>query len=199
MTDAPITPPGGNAGNGNGASGAPDPLPSTTPRRPGTIYNDGTYATSPTPTSKTTTTSAAYDDSAGRDQPSKGEFAPHRPLLITGSALLLGGYAASTVVATVSDLPADDRLYIPIVGPFLDVANRPCDIGSSSCSNEEDLNKASIIGLGLAQGAGLGLTIASFFVKERPAETRIKVPQAADKLSISVVPYGAGVGAVGRF
>jgi hypothetical protein len=203
-TDAPVSPPAGDSSSGHfmGDDGteverrsiAPDPLPSTTPRRPGTVYDDGSF-----PTSKTTTTSGAFDSSPERDRPQTGGYTPHRPLLITGSALLLGAYATSVGVAAVSDLPADDRLYVPIAGPFLNLGDRPCPLASSQCSDEEDLAKASILGLGLAQGAGLGLTIASFFVKERPAETRIKVPENAEKASFSIVPYGAGASAVGRF
>lgn len=143
-------------------------------------------------------TASAQEPERDRPQQSSG-FQPHRPLLITGGSLLLAGYATSVGVGAVSDFKPDDRLFIPVVGPWLNLAERPCPVGDSGCGNEEDLAKATMVSLGLIQGAGLGLTLASLFVKERPAESRVKVPDHVEHASFRLVPYGAGLGAVGRF
>lgn len=141
---------------------------------------------------------ASAQETTGRDQPQQStSYQPHKPLLITGGSLLLAGYATSVGIGAVSDFKPDDRLFVPIVGPWMNLAERPCAVGDSGCGNDEDLAKATMVSLGVIQAAGAGLTIASFFVKERPSETRIKVPD--NTATFRIVPYGAGLGAVGRF
>lgn len=93
---------------------------------------------------------------------------PNRPLLITGSVLLVGSYGASAIVAAASDRKADDKLFIPVVGPWLDLKDRDCDV--NRCSHET-LNKALLIGDGALQGAGALMMLLSLAIpesKEKP-------------------------------
>lgn len=88
---------------------------------------------------------------------------PNRPLLITGASLLVGSYATSAIIGMVNDRKADERLAIPVVGPWLDLANRECNI--HPCENE-NWSKVALIASGVLQGAGLIGVVSSFFVPE---------------------------------
>ncbi|RYZ06146.1 MAG: hypothetical protein EOO73_17220 [Myxococcales bacterium] len=76
---------------------------------------------------------------------------PNRPLLITGAVVLVGSYGASAIVAAASDRKADDKLYYPVVGPWLDLKNRDCDV--NPCGSD-GFNKALLIADGAVQGLG---------------------------------------------
>lgn len=76
---------------------------------------------------------------------------PNRPLLITGAIVLVGSYGASAIVAAASDRKADDKLYYPVVGPWLDLKNRDCEV--NACGSD-GLNKALLIADGAVQGLG---------------------------------------------
>ena len=83
---------------------------------------------------------------------------PNVPLLVTGLVLFGGSYGASAIVGAASDRKADDKLFIPVVGPWLDLHQRDCD--ANPCSHE-GLNKALLIGDGVLQGVGaLGMVLS---------------------------------------
>lgn len=88
---------------------------------------------------------------------------PNRPLLITGTVLLVGTYGASAIVAAASDRKADDKLFIPVVGPWLDLKNRDCEV--NACG-DDTLNKALIIGSGALQGAGAVMMLLGLVIPE---------------------------------
>lgn len=155
--------------------------------------------------STTTTTASQYDPLAGED--TEGfKYRPNRPLLITGAAIFAGTYAASTIVGAFSDTQGDDNLFIPVAGPWLDLADRECGLGD--CGTREDVNQALIIGSGVAQGVGVGLAIASLFIPEerhgmmRSASARERSIATA-KPTVKVMPIslraGGGLGAMGTF
>lgn len=120
---------------------------------------------------------------------------PNVPMLVTGGTLLLGAYVPTAVIGGSSDRNADKNLYIPVVGPWLNLADRQC----SGCDNETR-NVALVITSGIVQGLGAGLTLASFLVPQKVAAATI----TAGNVKMNVVPTqmgrdGAGVGAVGTF
>jgi hypothetical protein len=63
---------------------------------------------------------------------------PNRELLHGGILALGVPYVASVVVAATSDRPEDKHLYIPVAGPWMDLANRSgCgNAGEPSCDKE---------------------------------------------------------------
>lgn len=212
----------GGATDGTGSTGSTiQPSTSTDPSATGTSgldaqpYGTGAYdATghSPTtsstttttsttyPASSTTTTAATYDPYASADKESS--FRPNRPMLITGGAIFLGSYAASAIVAGTSNTQADnDYLAIPVAGPWINLAERPCGLGD--CGSREDVNQALIIGSGVAQAAGIGLMVASLFVPENKERTVAKSAKVVAKPEVKVVPLqlrsGGGFGAIGTF
>lgn len=146
-------------------------------------------------TSTTTTTSAEYDESAGAER--EQTYQPNRPMLITGAAMFVAPYVTGVIVAAQSDLDADKRNYIPLVGPWLDLGQRPCSFGSD-CSTTDNVGSALLIASGVAQGVGVILTAASFAV---PEKTTARTEPQTGKVFVTPVSFvgGAGVGALGTF
>lgn len=140
----------------------------------------GTTTTSTTTTvpqtSTTTTTQAGVDVTAPVMTPpppapaeSGGSSTTsyiNRPLLVTGLLFFGGTYAASAGVAAESNRPSDNtNLYYPIVGPWMDLAQRDCT-AARPCSGEAG-NKTLLILDGIGQGVGALALISSFFVPEK--------------------------------
>jgi hypothetical protein len=99
---------------------------------------------------------------------------PNRGFIAAGSLTLLSSYLPALAVAATSSQPADDRLYIPLAGPWLDLAERPpCGPGSIPC-DQETLNRVLLVGTGLAGVAGIGLLVAGFVVPERRTVTTVQ-------------------------
>lgn len=148
----------------------------------------------------TTTPTASPYYATGEMGEERREVRPNGPMLITGSTMLIGSYAATAVVAATSRNPADENLWIPVAGPWMNLAERPCGFGE--CGLNEDINQALLVGGGVTQGLGLALTLLSFIVPEQ-AEERMPVTPVATKPTIKVAPVsfgrGLGIGAVGRF
>jgi hypothetical protein len=123
---------------------------------------------------------------------------PNKAYLYTGGVLFLGSYAATatlTGIAANEDRPTVDRnLYIPVIGPWLHLAD---DAKTASNSTGDSL---LVAGSGIIQGAGVAMIIASFFVPERVPAATIQ----AGVVKMHVTPMsmgraGSGLGAVGTF
>jgi hypothetical protein len=121
---------------------------------------------------------------------------PNRELLHSGVFALGVPYVASVIVAASSDRSEDKHLYIPVVGPWMDFANRsPCGgIAQPSCDNETAY-KVLLVGNGILQSVGALEIIGSFlFPQTRTVTTGRRV---------FVSPYfaggGGGVSAFARF
>jgi hypothetical protein len=128
--------------------------------------------------------------------------APNLPILVGGLVMFAGAYVPSVIVAAANDNSYDNHLYIPVVGPWLDLGDRPgCGgFNQTSCSTE-GVYTALLIGSGVFQGLGAISTVVGLFVPER--RTMI-VTAKADKPSLHVLPAqvsrdGYGVAALGTF
>ncbi len=119
---------------------------------------------------------------------------PNSAMLITGSALFVGPYAASVIVGATSGNDADRNLFIPLVGPFIDIGQR--NACSGGCAGSERFIQATLVANAAAQIIGVGLVVASYFVPE-------KEKTVAETKRVLVVPMGTlgggGVAAVGKF
>ncbi len=159
------------------------------------------------PVATTTTTSAdtANDTTAGPSTPQprpadtitvRRSMTPNRPWLIGGAALLVGTYVPTAVIASTEGRNIEDsNLLIPVVGPWLNLADRRCD----ACSGETG-NVALVIGSGVLQAAGVGMVIMSFLIPEKIEAATIQ----AGPFKLNVTPTqvgrsGMGLGAVGVF
>jgi hypothetical protein len=145
-----------------------------------------TTVTSPTTdstvtTSQTTTTSAPF--STPTDRPTyelKENRRPNRPLLITGGSIFAGSYATTIIATAANDSKPDRSLYIPVVGPWLHLADRD---GTEGHTGETLLIGAS----GVLQGAGIAIMIVSAFVPEKRSVGTI----SAGPVKMMVGPGGA--------
>src|ERR1700690_573412 len=60
---------------------------------------------------------------------------PNRPLLHSGIWILGLSYVPAVIVAAESDREGDKRLYIPLVGPWMDLASRSNCPSNVACSH----------------------------------------------------------------
>ena len=127
---------------------------------------------------------------------------PNVPILAAGLAMFVGSYGTSVVVAAANSNSADNNLFIPIAGPWLDLQNRPAcgGPGAPSCSME-DGSRALLVVSGIFQGLGV-LTIALGLVV--PEKRHTVVSAKTEKPSVHVFPAqvsrdGYGLAAAGAF
>ncbi len=143
----------------------------------------------------TTTQSAAPMTTEQREL-----FKPNRPLLLAGSVAFLGGYVPAMFVAGLSPHDGDKALWIPVVGPWLDLGDRTmCGTpgGTSSCGREF-WNDALIIASGVAQAAGVvGIAMSFFVPEERKVSTVTGKVEPAKPFHIHFTPATVGRGAPG--
>lgn len=127
---------------------------------------------------------------------------PNRALISSGILTFGLSYIPSVVVAAESSRSADHHLYVPVVGPWLDLGDRPgCGAGSIACDTETT-NKVLLVADGIFQGLGVVTTVVGFLVPER-AEVVTTTAQN-DKPSLHLTPAqfgssGYGLAAFGRF
>ncbi len=195
---APVTPDSSNVTTTTTSqtTATPATTPTTTSAPP---VNTNVTVQQP-PASMTTTTAAPYAPyTAGSDYGEREiRRYPNRPLLSTGTSLFVVSYGASAVTAAISDRDEDKKLFIPVVGPWMNLADRDCE--ARGCGNNEDVNKAMIITSGVVQGAGVLLALSSLFIPEKVEDRRLSA-KAKPEVKFAPVSFaaGGGVGAVGRF
>jgi hypothetical protein len=115
---------------------------------------------------------------------------PNVPLLATGATVLGAAYLPAIVGGIVSKR-GDDKLYIPVAGPWLTLAKGP---------DESKGEKALLITDGIAQGIGALMLLASFVVPEKSTRHWYLIGSNDLQLSPARVGYaGYGMGASGRF
>ncbi|HZU84567.1 MAG TPA: hypothetical protein VE987_16675 [Polyangiaceae bacterium] len=128
-------------------------------------------------------------------------YVPNRALIGTGVVTFGLSYIPAVVVAAESPQSADHHLYVPVVGPWLDLGNRPaCGVNSIACDTETT-NKVLIAADGVFQGLGVIAVVAGFLTPEREVVTAASAPE---KPSVHVTPAqlgagGYGVAALGKF
>ncbi|HEY8078821.1 MAG TPA: hypothetical protein VIF62_32035 [Labilithrix sp.] len=154
----------------------------------------------PAPAGQTTTTAAPYaPPPQGQEMYAEKSTThyPNKTLLSTGVGLFVLSYAPSAIAGAVSPRDEDKNLFIPLVGPWMDLSQRNAPSGRS-----EDVAKGMIITSGIVQGAGVLLGLGSLVIPESTTTTE-KSQVAQNKPEVHVLPVsfgaGAGVGAVGRF
>jgi hypothetical protein len=148
------------------------------------------------PTSTTTTTSAEAmmaPPSVPREEDSVTVYRNRRPntaLLITGTSLLVSTYATTAAIqAGTGREGVDDHLYIPIAGPWINLANE----------QHETRDNLLIAGSGVLQGVGAALFITSFFVPSKVEAARIHAGPVNFHVAPTTARGGAGLGAIGTF
>jgi hypothetical protein len=122
---------------------------------------------------------------------------PNRAIIAAGILGFVGAYVPSVIVAARNSNSYDNNLYIPVVGPWLDLEQRPgCGIGPTSCGRESGFAALLIVD-GVFQALGPMATILGFLVPERHT---VIVTAKADKPArptVHVVPARLGRDAYG--
>lgn len=114
---------------------------------------------------------------------------PNVPLLATGTLVLASAYVPAAIGGALSDRAGDNKLYVPIAGPFL-AMNR----GAADKAGYKTLFVAD----GIVQGlGGLGMLL-SFMIPEKISERWYLIGQRV-RVSPARVARGYGLTAAGRF
>lgn len=130
---------------------------------------------------------------------------PNTTLIGTGILVFGVTYGTSAIIAGTSDHPGDNHLYVPVVGPWLDLADRG-DCGASlsrSCDNETT-NKVLLVADGIFQGIGALSIIGGFLSPETREVAVTTAKKEPPKPTLHVSParlgyQGYGLAAVGTF
>jgi hypothetical protein len=120
-----------------------------------------------------------------------------------GATLLSGGlmtlslsYGAAVSLAATSPHKGDARLYVPVIGPWLDLGGRgECLVPAGACGGEA-IDKVFLVVDGLFQGAGAVAVVSGLLVpslRSFDTDTRIHV------FPVSFGPATPGVTAYGNF
>jgi hypothetical protein len=108
---------------------------------------------------------------------------PNRELMRSGLWTLGLSYVPAVIVAVESPVPADDKLFIPVAGPWMDYATRDC----SECKHEST-NKVLLVTDGIVQGIGALQILGSFlFLETRPSSAHNSATRTA-KSGIKLAP-----------
>jgi hypothetical protein len=125
------------------------------------------------------------------------------PMFTTGALVFLGSYGASVIVAaSTEDDEVDrgnDRLYVPVVGPWLALNDRPdCPIEQESC-DMETTKKVLLVLDGVLQAGGVVTMVAGLL---SPTEYRVVKRPAVVSGKVHVSPTAGanpGISLFGHF
>ena len=95
------------------------------------------------------------------------EVRPNRPLLTTGALTIAASYIPAVAIAATSDHKGDKYLYVPVAGPWLNLANRRCGPGETARCGSTPLETAALVGTGLAHIAGVAQVVGAYVLPER--------------------------------
>lgn len=136
-------------------------------------------------------------------QPTKKR--PNSMMLRGGAFMLAVPYLSSVAVAATSDRSADRNLYVPIVGPWMDLAERSCKPNSTNGCKSDGVNKGLLVADGVFQGLGALSIVGAFLFPEIVSTKELKAggrPRLG-AVSLRVEPTwtggGYGLAAVGKF
>ena len=112
---------------------------------------------------------------------------------LVGSGLVTFGiaYGAAVIVGATSAHPGDQRLFVPIAGPWLDIAERgPCGPAESRTCDNETVNKVLLGVDGVFQAIGALQIVGAFLMPE--TRTVTTVPATAFTPEMHVTPAKMG-------
>jgi hypothetical protein len=130
------------------------------------------------------------------DAETTSKSVPNRPLLVTGALLLGASYAPAAIIAATSDRSADDKLYYPVAGPWLDLNHRGC--AADPCDNR-DLNRGLLIADGVVQGVGALGVLLSLVLPETTTRHWYLIGNRDVVVTPQVAGSQVGLHAIGRF
>lgn len=116
---------------------------------------------------------------------------PNRPLLVTGSVLLGGAYLPALVGAAVSDRNGDEKMYIPVAGPWMTLRQGEDETGGQKLLLAAD---------GAVQGIGALMMLMGLVIPETRTKNWMLIGQRDSfQLGPTNMRAGLGLGARGTF
>jgi hypothetical protein len=124
---------------------------------------------------------------------------PDMSMLGAGIVTFGISYGVGVAVAATSAHQGDSHLYVPIVGPWLDFADRGNCPQTSSCGGET-VNRVLIVVDGVFQGIGVLSVVSSLiFTKTTTTTTNATTEPSVQLTPVRYANGGLGLAAVGRF
>lgn len=121
------------------------------------------------------------------------------PLIVGGSFVTLAAYGITVASAlTWDDVPGADAMLIPVVGPWVALAQNDCAPDDPDCGAILVLRGILLVIDGIVQAGGLGLIGEGIFMTteaDAPAEEK----KAGWSLAPMISPTQAGLGVAGSF
>ena len=118
------------------------------------------------------------------------------PLIMGGAVLFLGAYGGSVAYAANSEREAADRLYVPLVGPWLALNDwGDCPIEQPRC-DENTTEKVLLVAVGVFQADGV-ITMLTGLLP--PREHTEGLTRTADTTKTRLTPTRNGFAVVGKF
>jgi hypothetical protein len=132
-----------------------------------------------------------------RQEPASYEVqdAWNAPVFATGALVFAASYGASAIVASTSDHPGADRLYVPVAGPWLALNDwGDCPIENPAC-DENTTEKVLLVADGVFQAAGV-ITMVTGLLSPT---THTVYQRTAQTKEIKVRPTSNGFAVFGRW
>ncbi len=183
------------------ASLAEPPPPAPPPPRPYTTAPPPTVVVQP-PLQGVTAPQPTFTPAPRTTERLVSYTGPNVPLLTTGLTTFGLSYAPALVIGAMSSQSSDRNLYIPVAGPWLDMANRPACGGRGPSCTSETTNKVLLGVDGVAQGLGAAMTVVGLLVPTRHTtmtKTTAKKDGPTIRISPATLGTGYGVTAVGTW
>ncbi|HUS31004.1 MAG TPA: hypothetical protein VMZ53_20985 [Kofleriaceae bacterium] len=118
------------------------------------------------------------------------------PVFATGALVFAGSYGAGAIVASQSEHPGADRLYVPVVGPWLALNDwGDCPIEQPRC-DKNTTDKVLLVADGVFQAAGV-ITMVSGLLS--PTHHTVTTTRTASNTKAKITPTHNGFAVVGRF
>lgn len=158
----------------------------------------GTNAPTPVPASEISGSapSARIVQEPYIDASTERSSLPNTPLLVTGVVVLGASYGASAIGAARSESETDDKLYYPVVGPWMALSDRDCSV--DPCGRKT-LDTTLLVGSGVVQGLGALSVLMSLVIPRTTTHSWYLIGTE----DLNVTPLGGygelGAVAVGRF
>lgn len=169
------------------------PVPAPMPGAPTTSTTTITSADETLPVTPSVPVMGSTTSAPPRDMTLYSKRTPNKAVLITGGSLFVSTYVTTAALAAANGPTADKDLFIPVVGPWINLADRD--------TNREDNSRdtALIVGSGVLQGVGAAMLISSFFIPEKVPTARISAGNVKMNVTPTAGPGAGGIGAVGTF
>jgi hypothetical protein len=164
---------------------------------------DEVVVAQPAPAPAQTTTVVAGGGTAVEERPYSG---PDRRVIGSGLTTFALSYIPAVIVGATSDTSTDHHLFVPVVGPWLDLGNRPgCGPTHIGCDTETTY-KVLLVVDGILQDIGVVTAISGLLMPERhevvqTADGAGKADKADVRVTVSPTSIGTGYGmaALGSF